>query len=491
MGVETAAELQTRKDFLVLLKDRVLFVPGVWNGITFTEQALRDFLPFVQESPPYQEFIQRNSLFLDHKDDGESWVGLVPHDSVRWKEGVGPQGEGGIVGDVGIVDAATAAKVDFQQSRGDTKFGISPRIGIIIDERDGQKIAQDIIPKSWAAVVEPAQGENTMLSLENGIVCGPIVSDITDVRLKKEQPMDEKQASAMLEALSDLNKGVKAQSESFTALSDQLSGKKVPKNAGEQIEELCKSQSALQDSITKLTEQLSADKDDKSKASKGNRDEVIDLISKLMPFGVVPKLNRDMLSEADQAAYDAVVEQTDKQLLNAVAFAAQKAEELGVEVLAGEQFRVSFRDVFFSKDDDDNKKKQQTDGKSVNKDAKLSKADIDQLAKDAVDKALAEEEDDQDGKPEYLTREEANKVIEQRVQEALKQARDKRKSKTGESIGSTERQSDAELSKQKGGVRHLIDDEKFNSSTPENKLKLLSLAAKGLLPDEYKAKATV
>lgn len=111
LSSEELSELQQNAQIPYRVEDVLLMSPGVWNGINWEEQEIRD----AAERTEFNNEDKNNALFLDHEDENaEDWVGRV--------ENIRMNGED-LVGDLVIVDKETAVKLEFG-----AKFGISPKI---------------------------------------------------------------------------------------------------------------------------------------------------------------------------------------------------------------------------------------------------------------------------------------------------------------------------------------------------------------------------
>lgn len=165
------------------LTDQTLLRAGTANGIAYGVREIAPLASILNESPPddQPEQANRDSLFLDHGDGTGTWVGYI--DNFHFDKS-----SNSLRGDVHIIDQPVADKINFQKYKGRSRFGISPRL--LIDEKDGK--AQDIKVKSFSLVLNPAGGEELMLTFKTAvlkiddakrIVLGPVlIPDVIDLQ---------------------------------------------------------------------------------------------------------------------------------------------------------------------------------------------------------------------------------------------------------------------------------------------------------------------
>ena len=138
----------------MILKDRVLIRVGKANGLRYTEPELKPVVDVLNSDPPLDNPAEanRDSLFLDHGDGTETWVGVAKN--FRWDDE-----RKAIIGDLEIVDSETKNKIQFQLDEGRARFGISPRLTL----RPERGVAKDIRIRSFSIVINPAGGRALML----------------------------------------------------------------------------------------------------------------------------------------------------------------------------------------------------------------------------------------------------------------------------------------------------------------------------------------
>jgi len=179
----TFEEIQKQIDQIkipYIFKDEELFVPGKWNGRVYTIENIKNAWEFLKENPTFDDGGSRTALYLDHEDEkrgAQVYVGEVAN--IRFDENVG------MIGDLVITDENTAKKILFQKLSGKKAFGISPA-----HEGEGNNIK--IV--NFSIVIHPAQGEKTMLSID----------ELMNFREKEEEMMEEK-IDKIQEVLSQLS----------------------------------------------------------------------------------------------------------------------------------------------------------------------------------------------------------------------------------------------------------------------------------------------
>jgi len=118
----------------VVLKNKILMSPGMWNGYYYDAEAIREAF----ENTDWNSKEVR-SLFMDHKDTETSdWVGFVSNPKFDGKN---------IKADLEIIDENMARKLLFG-----AKFGISPRL---VGQEDN-KVMKHFTFQNFSIVVNPA-----------------------------------------------------------------------------------------------------------------------------------------------------------------------------------------------------------------------------------------------------------------------------------------------------------------------------------------------
>ena len=144
----------------LVLDDRVVLRTGEANGLKYTSKELEPLAEVLNGPPPLDEPSEanRDSLFLDHGDGTQTWIGVL-------KDFWGDEEAGALKADIHIVDSDTAKKINFQMKEGRPRFGISPRL--LLDNEKGKALRIRI--KSFSLVLNPAGGDALML------FAGPVV----------------------------------------------------------------------------------------------------------------------------------------------------------------------------------------------------------------------------------------------------------------------------------------------------------------------------
>jgi len=197
----------------LVLNDKLIIRTGIHNGIDYSEEEIKNlFLKYkaIEAKHPSQRTIQEKhalSLFKgadeDHRDSSETWIGDV--EGIYWDEknkAIGAK-------KWNIIDEGFAKKIQYQKSKGNECFGASPRLNVL---RQGTK-ATDIIPRNISIVLEPAGGEQLLLSRQpssegerediDNIVEELTLSDQT-VLQGKEQSMSGLTKEEFLQAMKEL-----------------------------------------------------------------------------------------------------------------------------------------------------------------------------------------------------------------------------------------------------------------------------------------------
>ena len=150
----------------LVLKDRVILAEGTWNGVFYPAEELSPIVPILNRIVEEQRKAERRgdevdalrlrnatSLFWDHDERCTNWLGDVRN--FRWDAK-----QKAIIGDLYVVDEDAARKIQFQEARGFTSWGISP--SVVVDRFRGT--ARNIRFMNIAVVLEPAGGVRLMLS---------------------------------------------------------------------------------------------------------------------------------------------------------------------------------------------------------------------------------------------------------------------------------------------------------------------------------------
>ena len=145
----------------LILKDRVVLKEGTWNGNHYPADEIKRLIPVLNAEPKDPSEKNRNSVFVgdaeDHQDSTGTWVGRAH--KFYWDDRL----KALVAGEIHIVDEETARKIAYQLSdRQGTSWGISPRLEV----RKEGNTCRDIVMKSLALVLEPAGGEDLLLSRE-------------------------------------------------------------------------------------------------------------------------------------------------------------------------------------------------------------------------------------------------------------------------------------------------------------------------------------
>jgi len=255
----------------LILRHKLALKAGVHNGINYTEDEVRKlFLRYKQlESKPFEQLtmseVHAFDLFKgadeDHKDSTGTWVGSV--ESVYWDDA----SKGFGFDKWNIIDEDFARKIEFQKARGKASFGVSPRLNVLRNGTD----ATDIIPKNIGIVLNPAGGEELMLSRESDntdyefredIVQELTLSEKESIQIGGELDMDEKQ---ILEALSKVTDSVQGIS---TRLDKVENEKKEAELKAREIETNKKLEELQADKV-KLEAELAKKKEEEAKMQAG------------------------------------------------------------------------------------------------------------------------------------------------------------------------------------------------------------------------------
>jgi len=201
----------------LILRRKLALKVGVHNGINYSEDEVRKlYLRYQQlESKPFEQLsmeeVHAFDLFKggdeDHKDSTGTWVGSVK--DVYWDD----TSKGFGFDKWNIVDEDFARKIEFQKSRGKASFGVSPRLNVLRKGTD----ATDILPKNIGIVLNPAGGEDLMLSrdsdnadyeLREDIIQELTLSEQESIQRGGELNMDEKQIAEALGKVGEAIEGI-------------------------------------------------------------------------------------------------------------------------------------------------------------------------------------------------------------------------------------------------------------------------------------------
>ena len=169
------------------LENRALLRPGEVKGLNYEEEEIQ--LAIDRLSDPSEE--KCNSLYLDHADGVQTWVGEVQN--VHWDKK-----RKLAVGDLIILDDDLATKIDFQVKKEEPAFGISPKLTV----REEKGYARDISFKNFSLVLHPAGGQPLMLEEEFEIE----IRNDKKKEKKEEKSMAKKDEKTIEHALVDLLK---------------------------------------------------------------------------------------------------------------------------------------------------------------------------------------------------------------------------------------------------------------------------------------------
>jgi len=127
-------DLESEVTIPYVIKDKILMSPGRWNGLFYSPDSIR--MAFESSDFSRKEI---RSLFLDHEDnDAAEWIGEIRNIRMKGTD---------IVGDLVIVDKATAMKLHFG-----AKFGISPKLHGLAEGGAIRNFTFD----NWSVVINPA-----------------------------------------------------------------------------------------------------------------------------------------------------------------------------------------------------------------------------------------------------------------------------------------------------------------------------------------------
>lgn len=223
----------------LIVKNKLLIHEGEWNGVVYSGEELKDRVfsevkniktLLRDESASVDDKLRyRNmtSLFLDHEDGTKTWIGDITN--FKWDED-----KKGIRGDLNIVDEDTARSIQYQLDRGYSSFGISPRFLI---QKDG-KDAKNVRVKSWSLVLEPAQEENTMLSMGEEREEVPLIfEDVFETTEKEEETMSKEKKKEKDVKLEDEEKKEEKKKEEKEEKLEEKSEEKVEEKDKEEKKE--------------------------------------------------------------------------------------------------------------------------------------------------------------------------------------------------------------------------------------------------------------
>ena len=145
----------------LVLEDRAVLREGKANDLVYIAAEIKPLATLLNESPPEDlpEEANRDSIFLDHGDGTLTWVGHATN--FRWDDETKS-----LRADLHIADEDIANKISYQEAEGRSRFGISPRLIV----RNDKGTARDIKVRSFSLVINPAGGQDLMLSSGERVV---------------------------------------------------------------------------------------------------------------------------------------------------------------------------------------------------------------------------------------------------------------------------------------------------------------------------------
>jgi len=182
----------------LVLKDRIILSEGRWNGVYYPADELEPLVPSLNNIPKLIQEAERRkdeeealrlrnatSLFWDHDEKCENWLGDVKN--FRWD-----RKEKAIRADLYLLDEDAARKIQYQERRKFSSWGISP--SVLVDRI--RMTARNIKFLNIGIVLEPAGGVKLMLS-------APRIRGEKPMAKKKQNLMDEKEEKENKEELED------------------------------------------------------------------------------------------------------------------------------------------------------------------------------------------------------------------------------------------------------------------------------------------------
>lgn len=204
----------------LVLEDRIILQVGKANGLDYTAEELAPLADTLNKPPDPEkpEEANRDSLFLDHGDGTQTWVGLLKN--FKWDKDAKA-----LRADLHIVDEEIARKIEYQLEEGRARFGVSPRLLV---NNDGGK-ARNIIVKSFSLVLNPAGGEELMLWAESVLkvnkmeryILGPVLVP-GEVDLQNEIISEEEIRKSAHRFMMDLLYGESKMGENHSAFKDKV-----------------------------------------------------------------------------------------------------------------------------------------------------------------------------------------------------------------------------------------------------------------------------
>jgi hypothetical protein len=224
-------DLEKKIKLPYILKNKVLFGPGIWNNNRYSENEIKD--AFYRTN---WESKETKSLFLDHSDKNtKDWIGFV--ENPRFED------NGKILADIYVVDKQLAMKLEYG-----AKFGISPKVQGFEDKGD----LKSFDFQNWSVVVTPACKLTYINNKEENIM-----KKADDVLVNLEE--DPKQEETKIKNLSQALEWVKSNSpKEVTELilgeieKEEPEEPKEPEDKGKDEEEVKK----LHEKIKDLTEKI-------------------------------------------------------------------------------------------------------------------------------------------------------------------------------------------------------------------------------------------
>lgn len=173
--------------FPVIFKNRLIFKPGIHNGVKYTEDEVKT----------YWKRAENKGLFFDHKDSCANQLGLVKNvklDPSTIK----------VLGDLYLTDERAARNLLLG-----AKWGLSPTIDYDRHRSDGQIVAFNPDFKSFSFVLDPAIPETMLnkklkeevknMSEENL----DSISELLDLAIERASAMEDKSLLNLLKKIKD------------------------------------------------------------------------------------------------------------------------------------------------------------------------------------------------------------------------------------------------------------------------------------------------
>lgn len=215
-----------------ILKDRLLMKEGTHNGVFYPGNELKEA----------DIFNKRFSLFHDHEDSSDKWIGEIEPKTFdeESKE---------IRGDIIVIDKQMAMNLAYG-----AKLGLSPTIDVDKLERaDGPPVALDPQFISWATVINPAVGREIMLNSKNS-------NSQSDLKMDEKQINDV--ATRVVEMLSQKDDKKKEQVVADKVITEKLEKAQADvKSATEELEKYQKEESNAQIAGIRIKEEFLSQKE--------------------------------------------------------------------------------------------------------------------------------------------------------------------------------------------------------------------------------------